>query len=134
VLYAEILPYSQDGRICLNDGTTNNNVRFTYQASNNTIFGIVYNGSNQAVLTYQLPTEGAFYKIAFKYKASDFSLFVNGIEVDTLIGSGTTFTSGTLSELDFDAGNGLVPFYGKVKDLRYYDTALTDAELTKLTT
>ena len=94
VLYAEISALANDGRISLNDGTTDNNVRFTYQASNNTIFGILYNGSNQAVLIYQLPTENAFYKLAFKYKVSDFSLFVNGIEVDSLTGSGTTFTSG----------------------------------------
>jgi hypothetical protein len=25
-----------------------------------------------------------------------------------------------------------LPFYGKCKDLRYYDTVLTDAELTTL--
>jgi hypothetical protein len=132
VLYAEI-SFPQDGRIALNDGTTGNNVRFTYQASNNTIFGILYNGSNQAVLTYQLPTENVFYKIAFKYKASDFSLYVNGVEVDSLTSSGTTFASDTLSQLDFDAGNGLVPFYGNVRSVAVFKEALTDEELAKIT-
>jgi len=133
VLYAEILPFPQDGRIALNDGTTGNNVRFTYQASNNTIFGILFNGSNQAVLTYQLPTENSFYKIAFKYKASDFSLYVNGVEVDSLTSSGTTFASDTLSQLDFDAGNGLVPLYGNVRSVAVFKEALTDEELAKIT-
>ncbi len=50
-----------------------------------------------------------------------------------MIGSGSTFTEGTLSELDFDAGNGVLPFYGKTKQIQYFDSALTDAELETLT-
>jgi hypothetical protein len=38
-----------------------------------------------------------------------------------------------LNQLNFDYAYAL-DFYGRCKDLRYYDTALTDAELTELTT
>ena len=133
VLMAEISALAETGRIALNDGTTNNNVRLVYDATN-VIYAILFNGTNQAFLTYTLPIEGGFNKIAFKYKASDFALWIDGIEVDSQVGSGTTFTSGTLSELDFDAGSsGLVPFYGNVKQLQYFDTALSDEELALLT-
>jgi hypothetical protein len=38
-----------------------------------------------------------------------------------------------LNELALDVANNL-PFYGKVKQLQVYDTALTDTELATLTT
>ena len=134
VLMAEISALSETSRISLNDGTTSNNVRFSYDAGANRIDGIVFNGSNQFVTQYTLPTQGSFNKISLKYKPSDFSLWVNGFKVGSLVGSGTTFTEGTLSELDFDAGsNGLLAFYGNTKQLQYFDSALTDNELETLT-
>ena len=70
-------------------------------------------------------------KFAFKYKENDFSVFVNGTEVsnDTV---GSTFPSGTLNRLGLDTVSGL-PFYGKVKQLQVYKTALTDVQLEALT-
>jgi len=133
VLFADISALAETSRIALNDGTTNNNVRFSYDAGANRIDGIVFNGGNQFVGQYTLPTQDSFNKISLKYKPNDFALWVNGFKVDSLVGSGTTFSEGTLSELDFDAGNGLVPFYGKTKEISYYDAVLTDSELEYLT-
>ena len=134
VLMVEISALSETSRISLNDGTTSNNVRFSYDAGANRIDGIVFNGNNQFLGQYTLPTQGSFNKISLKYKPSDFSLWVNGFKVGSLVGSGTTFTEGTLSELDFDAGgNGVIPFYGKTSQIQYFDTTLTDAELETLT-
>jgi len=39
-----------------------------------------------------------------------------------------------LNTIDFRDGNALFPFFGKTKDVRVYNTALTDAELAALTT
>ena len=131
VLMMEISALAETGRIALNDGTANNNVRFSYDAGANRIDGIVFNGVNQFVGQYTLPTQGSFNKISLKYKPNDFALWVNGFKVDSLVGSGATFSEGTLSELDFDAGNGLVPFYGNTKQIQYFDT--TDIDLEQLT-
>tara|TARA_R110002124_G_scaffold12181_1_gene57931 strand:- start:404 stop:1573 length:1170 start_codon:yes stop_codon:yes gene_type:complete len=68
-------------------------------------------------------------KLAAKYKQNDFALWVNGIEVIT-VSSGNTPTA--LNSLDLK-GQGLNA-YGNIKDLRVYNTALTDAELQSLTT
>ena len=58
-------------------------------------------------------------------------MWVNGTEVLTDTTGGTPIS---LSELAFDNGSGSAQFQGKVKDVRTYNTALTDAELQTLTT
>jgi len=133
VLFAEIAALPETGRIALNDSTTSNNIRFVYNSGIHRIDAVLYNSSNQAVLSYVLPIEGSFNKIAFKYKASDFSLYVDGFEVNSKTNGGTTFSGGTLSELDFDDGGGANPFYGNTKQLAYFKEALTDSELEALT-
>jgi len=73
-----------------------------------------------------------FNKIACYYKSNIFKVFVNGFQV----GSTATATSALsgITELSFDRGDGALDFYGNVKDVRVYNTALTDAELKALTT
>ena len=70
--------------------------------------------------------------MAFKYKANDYALFVNGSKVADQ-SSGNTFSAGTLDDISFDSGDGAEDFYGKVKGLAVYNEALTDAQLIELT-
>ena len=72
-----------------------------------------------------------FNKIAIKYKQNDFALWVNGIEVATDT-NGSVFSEGSLDKLSYEL-NGIAKVYAKTKQLQYFDTALTDAELEKLT-
>ena len=70
-------------------------------------------------------------KVALKYKLNDFSLWVNGVEVATdILGNAPI----ALNVLNFDNGVGGADFYGNTKDVRVYNTALTDQELINLTT
>jgi len=71
-------------------------------------------------------------KIALKYKSGDYSLWINGTEVSTSTNS--NLPSGLIS-LQFSAGvgGGSGNFFGKVKQLQVFKTALTDDELTILT-
>jgi len=71
-------------------------------------------------------------KIACKFKANDYALWINGIEKDTNTTQSNTVQSGTLNSLNFDI-NGSNNFYGKVKEVKVFRRALTDAELTELT-
>ena len=73
-----------------------------------------------------------FTKIALKYKTNDVSFFINGFKVFT--DNTVTLPTG-LNQLDLDYGNpsGSYPFNGKTKEIAYYNTALTDAELETLT-
>jgi len=137
VLYADIAALADDltyRMIALSDSNSSDHVRIYYTASTNKIsIAVKSNGSNQYLfLNHSVTDVTNFIKIAVKYKANDFATFINGVKVDD-----QTTTANTpigLDRLNFDSGSGSSDFYGKVKDLRYYDTALTDAELKELTT
>ena len=74
-----------------------------------------------------------FNKCLIKYKANDFSAWVNGFEIG-VDSSGITFSSGTLDRINFDIGyTSSNPFFGKTKEIAYYDEILTDLELETLT-
>ena len=68
-------------------------------------------------------------RAALKYKQNDFAFWVNGTEVDSdSLGNVPT----GLNVLSFDYAGGS-PFYGKTKQVQYYDSALTDSDLETLT-
>jgi hypothetical protein len=136
VLFAEIADIkNNDGvekRLAIQDGGTFDAVRITFTPTTNSITGVVYNnGATQCNLVHVVSNTENFNKIALKYKANDFALWVNGIEVAT-DNSGTVFNNGALDKLSFDLFNN-AKVYGSTKQLQYFDTALTDSELETLT-
>tara|TARA_R110001632_G_scaffold34479_1_gene87794 strand:- start:1151 stop:2401 length:1251 start_codon:yes stop_codon:yes gene_type:complete len=135
VLFAEIAALDNDGTnriISLSDGTTTNRVSLIISTTTNTIRAMAVSGSTTFDEDHAVTSVLDYNKIAIKYKVNDFALWINGVEVDT-DNSGDTPTG--LDRIVFDVGNGsLFPFYGKVNQLQVYPTALSDAELTILTT
>ena len=134
VLYAEISALADDltyRGISLVNGTGNNIVRFYYENTSNTLTAqIKSDGVTQATMTYTLTDITIASKICIKYKQNDFALWINGVEVDTDT-SGVTPTG--LNVLQFDTGTGNDIFYGRCKEIRIYDEALSDTELQALT-
>ena len=134
VLFAEISALYNDGTyraLALSNGTSNERIYIEYTNASNTVAVVVKNGgSTQANMSFGLTDETDFSKIAIKYKANDFALWVNGVKRQT--DNSGSVPSG-LSELAFDDGVGNNDFYGKCKDLRVYNEALTDAQLQTLT-
>ena len=133
MLYAEVSSQNDGAskRIALSDGTANNRVFIWYTSTTNQVLFYVINGG---VLSFYeaiiLNDATNFNKIAIKYKDNDFSAWVNGVQ----IGIGTSGTTPIgLSELAFDGGDGGQDFYGKVRSVKYFPTALTDEELENLT-
>lgn len=103
-----------------------------YRDTDNTVRArIEVSGVLSAGLQYTISDTTTASKIAFKYKANDFALWINGVEVDT-DSSGGVFAAGILDELTFSKSG--VDFYGNVNQVLYFPTALTDTELTTLTT
>ena len=115
--------------ISINDGSLANYITLYYDSS-----GVTYTifGSTERSGNFSMSSENQsnFNKIALKYKTQNISLFVNGFEVDT--NSGTLGLSG-LNSLEFNHGNDAFDFYGSTKQIQYYNTVLTDAELETLT-
>ena len=112
----------------------NNSIRIVYRKDS--ILAYFRNNSGyQAIMTYYGTWTMPRIKVAFKWKVNDFALWVNGVEgvTDT---SGTTFNAGEIDTVNLgDYINSPNPkFNSKINALAVYDTALSDADLTELTT
>jgi hypothetical protein len=120
-------------RLSISDGTTQNFVSFGLNSGS--FVGVVaVGGVTKQVLNGGTCNRDQVYKILIKYSVSGIQLWIDGVEVDSTNDSGD-FPNNTLSTLNFssatnNAGN---KFYGTVKNLSYYDRALTDAEATEIT-
>jgi len=125
---------SPNQRIAISDGTTSNRILIQNvgSSSNRLQFYTIVNNATSTDFYTDLSDITLFNKIVFKYKINNFSVWINGFEVLTDT-SGITFPNGTLTELAFDGGDGSNDFYGKTKELGYYNTILTDLELETLT-
>ena len=133
VLYLEGNNLSESGSgglISLNNGISN---RVTLELDSGTVKArFIVGGVSIGIFNYTISTTNNL-KIAITYKLNDFRLWVNGAQ-RVSSNSGTSFAANTLNKTSFNRGDGGEIFYGKTKDLRVYNTALTDAELVKLTT
>jgi len=136
VLFADISALANDGTyrfLSVSAGAYANSIRIGYFTTPNVIeFRVVAGGIPQTQPTHTLSDTTIPTKVAGKYKQNDFALWVNGFKVDADTNGNTP--SG-LSELAFDDGNNSSnsPFYGKTKEIAYYDEILTDLELETLT-
>ena len=133
VLMAEIsalADYATRKAITISDGISNNErVLLSYEGPYVRAF-VYTNSLLQCNFQALISDVSLINKIALKYKQNDFALWINGIEVDTdTIG----VTANGLDRLSFSDGNGANPFYGNTKQIQYYNSALTDSELEKLT-
>ena len=136
VLYCEIAALvdgDTNRNIAISDGTTDNTVEIFYQSGTNTIkWRLKANTNNDVQATVNDTDRTEFNKIAFKYKSGDSTMWLNGVKRST--DTDTFNLSGSLSELSFSNGTTGNAFEGKVREVRVYTKALTDAELTTLTT
>jgi hypothetical protein len=135
VLYVEISALANDGtsrRISISAGNSNNDnlVSLIYGTSNKISPSIYSNGNFQMGGDYTLSDQTQKIKVALKYSLNDAALWVNGVEVLT---DDIVTTPIGLNQIKFEYGNGSNDFYGKVKNLKVYNTALTDTELQNLT-
>ena len=115
--------------ISLNNGAATQNVALYYFSTGQIAFDVissspVVSGNSASHNTYN------FNKIALKYKSGDIALWVNGVEVVTKT---NTISLSGLNKISFGYGDDSFPFFGKIKQLQVYDTALTDMQLIQLT-
>jgi len=133
VLYAEISALANDSTyrlMSISDGTAINRIVLGYSnGSNLLLVQVRSSGNNEVDFIYSISDITLYNKIALLYKSNEVTIWVNGVK-------GTSDTSASmpigLSEFNFNYTNSL-PLYGNVKDVRVYNTALTDAELIALT-
>jgi len=136
VLYAEVAALANDLEyeiLSVSDGSTNNRAYLQYtNVSNQIKFVYKVGGATQAGIGTATFDIVDFHKIACKWKANDFALWIDGDEVGTDT-NGSVNSAGTFTQLNFDDGAGNTDFYGKVKEVKVFRRALTDSELQELT-
>ena len=134
VLYAE-LSFANDNSfkfISLNSGSSTNRVSFYSNSPSFISVSVKNSGGNQFTGNFSIDST-INHKIALKYKENDFALWIDGQERLT-DSSGTTFSSSTLTTLDFSDGNNNSDFNGFVKQVLVFEEVLSDADLATLTT
>ena len=133
VLMLEASALSNDGTyrsITLSDGTSANRIYFWFWNDGRLLIGLSSNSVVQ-IDHFESIDVTNFNKIAFKYKANDFSIWLNGIKIDEAsLGN----TPSGLNNINFADSNGVsFPFYSKTREVQYFDSVLTDAQLETLT-
>ena len=105
----------------------------TWYDDTNLIFASYVNNVNQTFISYPI-FKNINYKIAIRYKLNDFALYVNGNKATNIVVNlGAVSPQNSYNKLNFNSGDIYNKFYGNVKDVRVYNTALTDQELIALT-
>jgi hypothetical protein len=137
VLFVEMAALGTDGitkRLSVSNSGTGASyiIRIEFRPTENQIYGVIFvtGVGNVATLTHTVSDWTQMNKVAVKYKTNDFAMWINGVEVATdTLGS----TSTGLGTIRLDAGNGGNSWYGNLKQLIYFNEALTDTELQTLT-
>ena len=115
--------------ITVNDNGTSDRIQISIN-SNDIYIGVIDNGVTQVFDSVSVADITNFNKVAVSYILNNCQLWINGFKVFT--DTSASMPSG-LSQINFDKGDGGDDFYGKTKQIQYYNTALTDLELETLT-
>ena len=133
VLFADVIFFGGSFKfITINSGSSSNRVAIFSSNATQISYNVRVGGVNQFNGNFTIDST-IRHKLALKYKANDFALWIDGVEVVTLA-SGTTFSASTLTNFSLDDGGGGSVFNGLIQDLAIFPTALSDAELIDLTT
>ena len=134
VLFANIAALADDGTyriISLSNGNVDNSTNIQYSGVSNQIRARIENGGlPQADITSTVTSQTLFHKIAVLYKSNQFELWSNGFKV----GEDTNGTPPSgINKLSFDRADGINDFYGKTKEIQYFDSVLDSEQLEQLT-
>lgn len=136
VLYAEIASFETNTAakfITISDGSFNNRASISLSPSFSFRVFLKVGGASQVDINLNVSDVKDYNKIAFSYKENDFKIYINGslVHSDTSVSLWSrSITKLSFSEIGLTSG----AFNGKVKSVAVYKEALTDAELTCLTT
>ena len=134
VFFADISALSEEPsekRITISDGSNTN--RLIIDCTNDLLRGfVVINGVSVFNHGQEVVSVLVNNRLSIRYKANDFSFWINGLEVAS-VDSGATFTNKTLNVLSFTNGDQVSSkFIGKTKSIQHWDY-LTDEEMESLT-
>lgn len=122
---------SEQALVSFNDGTSSERMRMYSTSGGNAGFLVTDGGVTQASISGGALSSETDFKVVGAFKLNDFAICLNG-------GTVTTDTSGTLPTIDRlfigRRADGLTLLNGHIKNVRFYPSRLTDAQLQDLTT
>jgi len=136
VLYFEGIATNPDisahSQISISSATNSGNNRVMITPSSDTLLSLRFNAGGTQLVTQAVTVSSLSVnsKIAVRWGNGNYSLYQNGSEVYT---QAIASTPTGLAKLNFSSVTETNNFNGKCKDLRVYNTALTDSELEALT-
>tara|TARA_R100001443_G_scaffold10886_1_gene20570 strand:+ start:76 stop:1266 length:1191 start_codon:yes stop_codon:yes gene_type:complete len=115
---------------------SNNDAIYQLGKWGTTFIGFTRNTAGNSVIFSMSPpiTSGSFAKLAVKYKAGDHAYWCNGVEMQTSTNADAIPATQDRVVASFKGINLFWEFYGKIRSIQVYNTALTDAQLLALTT
>jgi prophage tail gpP-like protein len=119
--------------ISLSDGTQNNEALFYYQTSGNVIayqYGVAGSVVSNLIFSGYDITENSLFAIT--WKLNEFKFFKDGVKIAEDL-SGAVASSNTFTKLSLSRGDNSMPLNANLKQLKLYNTALTEAELEYMT-
>jgi len=135
VLFADIAAIADDvtsKRIVISNGTSiNNRVVLEYDETSGVVKSwVTGSGTTNGEVNLSNINKTIYNKVALSYQTGSLKVYVSGFN----LGNGTGIVTPTgLDTLKFEQATGGNNFYGKTKEIGYYDAVLTDAELEALT-
>ncbi len=134
VLFAEIASLIGDeavGQLSISNGTSSEAVKILWLSANSIRLEMNTASGTDFFKDITVTRNGGFDKLAIQYKSNNYKIYFNG-SAQTV--TQTAAIPSGLNKLSLDRGDGGSIFFGKVRQLQVYKTALTDAQLTSLTT
>ena len=132
-IYAEgyVFDSSTDNMILnLTDGTLNNRIIF-YVSSGFLTTQTIVGGVNQGFTQGGVIANRTVFKVALVYQSGYNAIVLNGVKT----GQDLTYSPPvSMSQMRFESGAGTGVYYGGIKSLVVFPTALSDADLITLTT
>jgi len=137
VFYTNIkMPLSivQNHWLTISDGTNQNSIGIVFESNAKTTTRVEVAGATQFYETHT-SDYSIYQKVAISWKLNEFKMFLNGVQIGSTDTTGLVPSVGSLSQFQFAYSTNSSNFtFGECKDLRVFKTALTDSELTTLTT
>jgi hypothetical protein len=132
VLYFEAKTDNTDaGSISINNGTLSVRITARVRPDISKIQMAISGSTDDFNYNSETITLSEYNKIAIVYNNGQYYFFINGVK-STIQNKGT-FNANSFTQFDFNRGGGGEIFYGKVKNVKVFNKALTDRELEILT-
>jgi len=119
--------------ISLDGGDLNNYIGILYRVNTNEVWlQVAIGGVQQFSEHLHNIKHDENHKFVIKYENTSFNWYLNGFLIATNTASSMPFSPNTLNNISFVAANASENFYGKTKQIQYFDSALTDLELEEI--